>query len=272
MKQPRIALFALTGFGNTVLPALCAEGFKPERLVTRAETGPFPYYDERPLTELAHELGVPCSFGTEGEERVAADPPDIVLCATYHRMLGASLLGKVRWAINLHPSLLPRYRGANPSYWVIRNGETETGVTAHLMSAAADAGDIVWQQKLALSEMETQGSLRRRLAELAARAAVDTLRAIRAATVSRTPQDDGQSSTFGRPSDADRTLNPSWTMAEGARAIRALSPFPGARADGNRIVAQVVGPVETRMSESLEPGLRSLSFRDGKLMVRLRPE
>jgi UDP-4-amino-4-deoxy-L-arabinose formyltransferase/UDP-glucuronic acid dehydrogenase (UDP-4-keto-hexauronic acid decarboxylating) len=271
MNSPRIVLFALTGFGNTVLSALCAAGFKPEMLVTRPEKGPFPHYPERPLTELAGDFGVPCWFGAEGEAQVAAAPPDVLLCATYHRLLEPALLGRTRWAINLHPSLLPRYRGANPFYWVIRNGETETGVTAHLMSAAADAGDILRQDRLALSDTETQGTLRRRLAVLAATVAVETLRAVGDGTVCRMAQDEMAASAFPRPGEAERRLDPAWTVAEAERAIRALAPFPGAMADGG-IIIEVIDPGRSAdTSGALANGLLRLRFRDGYLVVRVAP-
>lgn len=267
MSQPRIVLFALTGFGNTVLPALCAAGFRPERLVTRVETGPFPYYDEKPLPDLARDLGVPCSFGAEGEAQVAADPPEVLLCATYHRLLPVSLLGKARWAVNLHPSLLPRYRGANPFYWVIRNGETETGVTAHLMSADADAGDILRQEKIPISETETQGSLRRRLADLAARVAVHTLRDIRDGAVTLTPQDEAGARAYGRPGDAERIVDPSWSVADARRAIRALAPFPGLVTEAGTVTG-IASSAEA--TEGRETGLHRLDFADGEVVVRLR--
>jgi methionyl-tRNA formyltransferase len=224
---PRIALFALTGVGNVVLTALCAAGLKPQVLVTRKEAGPYPYYDEQPLCELAQHLRVPWLADVEGEYRVAADGADILLCATYHRILRSTLLQRVAWAVNLHPSLLPRYRGPNPFHWVIRNGEARTGVTAHLMTDLADAGPIVWSEIIIVAPDETQGSLRRRLAAIAGRGAVATLRAICVGTIARVSQDGVHATSFGRPPEADRVLRAEWTVAEADRRIRAFAPFPG---------------------------------------------
>jgi methionyl-tRNA formyltransferase len=270
MTSPRIALFALTGFGNTVLPALCATGLKPELLVTRAEAGPYPYYEEEPLTAVAERLGVPYLFGAEGEENVAANPPDIVLCATYHRLLRAPILRGVRWPINLHPSLLPRYRGPNPFYWVIRNREKQTGVTAHLMTDAADAGPILRREAIDISATETQGSLRHRLAALAAKVAVHTVRDLQSGTATPTPQNEADKTAFDRPGTADRTLDDTWGVDEVESAARALSPFPGLITDAG-IVTELVGPAgSAERPESLEMGLYRLRLRDGDLIVRLR--
>lgn len=274
MTTPRIVLFALTGFGNAVLPALCAEGLKPELLVTRAETGPYPYYDEKSLTDVADRLHVPYLFGAEGEQKVVADLPDIVLCATYHRMLRAPILQGVRWPINLHPSLLPRYRGPNPFYWVIRNREKQTGVTAHMMTDAADAGPILRRESIDMSETETQGSLRHRLAALAAKVAVHTVRDLQSGAATPTLQNEADTTAFGRPGAADRTLDSTWGVDEAERAIRALSPFPGLITDAG-IVTNVVR--REQASEApfgvalLAGGLCRLRLLDGDLIGHLRP-
>lgn len=272
MTPPRIALFALTGFGNTVLPALCAAGLKPELLVTRPEPGPYPYYREEPLVELAGRLHVAHAFGAEGERKVEADPPDIILCATYHRVLRGAVVDKARWAINLHPSLLPRYRGPNPFYWVIRNREPITGVTAHLMMATVDAGPIVAQRSIDLAPQETQGSLRRRLAAVAAALAVDTIRLVRNGAVELTEQDETKATAFDRPSDADRTLHAGLSVEEAERVYRAALPYPGAAVD-SRTVREVVRrePASAGASSPthIEADLWRLHFVDGDLVVRL---
>ena len=273
MTPPRIALFALTGFGNTVLTSLCAEGLKPQLLITRAETGPFPYYDESPLTELAQALHVPYLYGAEGEEKVAAEPPNIALCATYHRLLRAPLLARVRWAINLHPSLLPKYRGSNPFYWVLRNQERQTGVTAHVMTEAADAGPILLQQSIVISPEETQGMLRQRLASLAAELAVETVRGVERGAIAPIAQDETKATVFDRPSDTDRTLNAAWTVEQTERTIRAFAPLPGVITS-----AGIVSGVVKREPASADPpgtvtrlkqDLYRLRLCDGDLVVRL---
>src|SRR4051812_37075051 len=117
----KIAHFALTGFGNHVLDALSAAGHTPAVIVTRSEPGPFPYYDCPNIGVAAAAHGVPLMIGAEGEAFVGARDWDLILVSGYHRVLSEALLGKATHAINLHPSLLPKYRGANPFFWVLHN-------------------------------------------------------------------------------------------------------------------------------------------------------
>ena len=272
--QSRIALFALTGIGNAVLAALCAAGMTPRVLVTRKEAGRYPYYEEQPLCEAAQQLGVPCLIDVEGENRVATDGADILLCATYHRILKLPLLQRVGWAVNLHPALLPRFRGPNPFHWVIRNGEATTGVTAHLMTEIADSGPIVSSEAITVASDETQGSLRRRLAAVAGRGAVATSRAIEQGTIAGVPQDETKATYFGRPLEADRVLRADWTVAEADRRIRAFAPFPGVLI-GTRIAFAVVAGTPasgaapgTHICEA--PGLCRVRLADGDIIARVR--
>lgn len=192
----RIALFALTGFGNVVLPALCLAGRKPQILITRTETGPFPYYPIPHVSEVAAKYAVPCAVDGGGED--GAFGCDLILAATYHRVLPMTLCRSAKYAVNLHPSLLPRYRGPTPFYWVLRNGERETGITAHELSDQADAGDIFGQWRLLILPQEDEASLRKRLAELAARAAVEIVDQVARGDLMRTPQDERQATYFPR--------------------------------------------------------------------------
>lgn len=236
----------------------------PDFVVTREEPGPFPYYYEEPLPILAARLRTPCFMDVEGEALLDEQPVDVLLVATYHRILLPSLLQKVAWPINLHPSLLPHYRGSNPFYWVIRNGELRTGVTAHLLSSKIDAGSILWRESLDVAADETQGSLRLRLAALAARGAVAALTGIVRGETMLQAQDEDAASSFPRMTDADRIIRPEWTIAEAERIIRACSPFPGALADGRL----VVGNADAATSRADAERLR-VQFVDGELLLQL---
>jgi methionyl-tRNA formyltransferase len=165
--------------------------------MTRKETGAFPYYQLPDVTEVCRLAGIPCSFDALDEETAAG--ADLILAATYHKMLPAALCRKAKFAINLHPSLLPLYRGPTPCYWVLRNRETETGITAHVLTDDMDAGDIYAQWRLPILPLETEGQLRMRLAELAAFAAVEVISAIRAGVITATPQDETKATYYPRP-------------------------------------------------------------------------
>lgn len=260
----RLALFALTGFGNTTLLELSRAGFTPEFVVTRAEPGPYPYYREEPLPSLADRLGVPCITDIEGEARLEQEQIDVLIVATYHRIIPRSMLQRIAWPINLHPSLLPRYRGPNPFFWVIRNGEMRTGVTAHLISPVIDAGPILWSEGVEIVAGETQGSLRRRLAAVAGRGAAQTLAALAKGETTLGIQDERAATSFPRVRDADRSLRPELTVAEAERIVRACSPFPGALAEG-----RLVSGIADAVALAADGERLHYALADGELVLRL---
>jgi len=195
----RIALFALTGMGNDVVRSLVENATPPHVVVTRQEPGPYPHYPCEQITALGARHDVPVLFPEEGEPFVAARHWDLILVATYHRVLRPEILATAAHAINLHPSLLPRYRGPTPSYWIIKNGEPESGVTAHALTAKLDAGDVYLQRKFALSPGETEGSLRRRSAACAAAISIEVVSSIERGTLIGVRQDESKATHFPRP-------------------------------------------------------------------------
>jgi methionyl-tRNA formyltransferase len=145
-------------------------------------------------------------------------------------MLGSELLPlPSQGALNLHGSLLPRYRGRAPVNWVLLHGETETGITLHHMDERPDHGDIVAQQRVPIGRDDTALSLTRALAGAARELLRATLPLLRAGTAPRTPQDHSRSSYFGgrRPEDGEIAWQ---APAESIRnLVRAVSdPWPGA--------------------------------------------
>ncbi|MBI4532724.1 MAG: methionyl-tRNA formyltransferase [Candidatus Melainabacteria bacterium] len=228
----KIALFGLTGFGNAALRALCKAHFTPIVVVTRREPNPHPYYEGIDLRAEAQSLGIPVLIGAQGEAYVETIKPDIVLVSTYHRILRKAIFAHAKYALNIHPSLLPTYRGASPVYWVLRNGQNKTGVTIHLLTESVDAGDIVLQREIAIAADETQGSLREKLAALAGELAVEVLYQITSGNLETYPQDAAHSTTYPRLDEQMREVDLSWSDEQLDRHVRALTPFPGALLHG----------------------------------------
>jgi len=240
-----IALFALTGFGNPTLRAMRLAGFRPSLLVTRRESGPHPYYPETDLAQEATRDGIPVAYADDAEAAIIRLKPDLILVSTYHRVLSERLLRMSARALNVHPSLLPAYRGPTPFYWALRNGERTTGVTVHLVSPAVDQGDVVWQRSLAIAPDETLGSLRRRLAELSSLAVLEVLNQISSGLeLKPTPQARDGESRFPRMTEADRRIDLQQPPEVVLRRIRAVSPWPGA----------ILGDMEIEAIESVERG------------------
>ena len=158
--------------------------------------------------------------------------PDLVVVVAYGRILPDDLLSvPPLGTINVHGSLLPRYRGAAPIQWSVLNGDEKTGVTTMYLSSEMDAGDIIYSEETEIGEYETSGELYDRLKELGANLLIKTVRAIEAGCAPRTPQDETQATYV---SMLDKSLSP-LDFTKPARAVvkwvYGLQPWPVATAE-----------------------------------------
>ena len=125
-------------------------------------------------------------------ELVKSLAPELIVVAAYGRILPEDILEAPKYgSINVHSSLLPKYRGAAPINWAILNGEETTGVTIMYMAKELDAGDIILQRETPIGEDEDAQALTARLAELGADALIEVVEAIGSGTAARTPQAEG---------------------------------------------------------------------------------
>ena len=190
-----------------------------------------------PVKAAAEELGLevrqPASLRSGEElEALRALAPELLVVAAYGKILSPELLAiPALGAINVHSSLLPRYRGAAPINWAILNGDRETGVTIQHMAAALDAGDIITARRTPIGPEEDAAELTERLALLGAEALSEAVAALAAGTASRTPQPaEGEG---GYASMLTREMSPvDWTRPAQAihDQIRGLIPWPCATA------------------------------------------
>ena len=187
-----------------------------------------------PVKTLAQELGIevtqPLKVRT-GELRdwVLARRPDVLVVLAYGRILPVDVLEAApRGAINLHASLLPRYRGAAPIAWSILRGETETGVSLMQMDAGMDTGAVLSRHAIPIGADETGGELTERLADLAASIVrTDLPRAVRG-ELSAEPQDEALA-TYAPPLERDAgRIDFAKPAAELKNLVRGLAPRPGA--------------------------------------------
>jgi methionyl-tRNA formyltransferase len=234
--QYRFVLFALTGLGNVVLERLIEAGHAPDLIVTRAERMPYPYDAIPFIGEVASRASVACLIDTDGENEVARRGAELLLIATYHRRVVAGLACKCRVAINLHPSILPRNRGPNPFFWSIRNGDSDTGVTAHLLAEELDAGDVCLQRRIPIGAEETQSTLRRKLGHLAADMAVKIVRTHAENGLRFDPQSEKDATSFPPVDDRQRQLDLTKSCAAVTRHINALREWPFALFDDRRVL------------------------------------
>ena len=163
-------------------------------------------------------------------ERIRALKPDILFSFYYRKMLRRPLLGiPPAGCLNLHGSLLPKYRGRCPVNWVLVNGETETGVTLHYMTDKPDNGDIVGQRRVAIGDDDTARTLFDKMVAAASTLLDETLPAIRAGAAPRRPQDHSRASYFGGRRPADGEIDWSKPNREVRNLVRAVArPYPGA--------------------------------------------
>ncbi len=162
--------------------------------------------------------------------RIKAMQPDVIFSFYYRNMVKPELLDiPAAGCINLHGSLLPQYRGRVPLNWALVNGEKETGVTLHYMTAKPDAGDIIAQQAIAIGDNDTAYDLHCKAADAARELLKATLPAIKNGTAPRTPQDESKASYFHGRKPEDGLIDWSKSADEIRNLVRAVTrPYPGA--------------------------------------------
>lgn len=174
----------------------------------------------------------------EAEKIMRELAPDLIVVAAYGKILPKTILDLPKYGcINIHASLLPKYRGAAPIQRVILNGETETGVTAMQMAEGLDTGDMLMKISTPIGENETASELFERLSNLGAKLIVDTIKAVKSGSITPIKQDDSLSSYAEMIDKSMCFTDFSLTAAEVHNHIRGLSSSPCAVAylNGKRI-------------------------------------
>lgn len=171
--------------------------------------------------------------------------PDVAVVASFGEILKQDVLDAPRLgSLNVHASLLPRFRGASPIQAAILAGERETGVSVQRMVLALDEGDVVHEERTAIGEHETAGELLERLARLGGRASVAALDALADGTARFTPQDPARATWAPKIEKEHGVVDWSRSATEIDRRVRAFTPWPGARTtlDGHELVLLEVSP------------------------------
>ncbi|OGQ49870.1 MAG: hypothetical protein A2W66_10220 [Deltaproteobacteria bacterium RIFCSPLOWO2_02_56_12] len=261
MGSVKVAVFAYHDVGYECLKVLIDSKEETVTVVTH-EDDPKEEIWFQSVAELArqHHLPVytPSSPNTPGFiDLIRKLAPDLILSFYYRRILSRELLAIPRLGgINLHGSLLPKYRGRSPVNWVLVNGESETGVTLHYMVEKADAGDIIAQRRVLIDREDTALSLFRKMTVAAAKLLKETYPLIKAGTAPRTPQDSQSASTFGgrRPEDGKITWeSPAFSIYNLIRAV--THPYPGAFTFHNGRKLYVWGAALNHRSSTVNKGI-----------------
>ena len=213
-----------------------------------------------PVKELALAHGLPVyqpekmRDGT-AYEQVKALSPDILVVVAYGRILPDDILALPRYgAVNVHGSLLPRYRGAAPIQWAVLNGDEVTGVSTMYLASEMDTGDVIYTAETPIGEFETSGELFDRLMNMGADLLARTLRDIERGIAPRTPQDHSQASYV---SQLDKSLCPiDWNKSPRAvvKWIYGLQPWPVATMELDGAVYRVFAAEYTNTRTNKQPG------------------
>jgi methionyl-tRNA formyltransferase len=187
-----------------------------------------------PVKQAALSAGIPVHQpekirGPEAQELLQKLAPDAIVIIAYGQIIPGRLLGipKLGW-INLHASLLPKYRGAAPINWAIVNGETKTGVTTMRIDAGMDTGEILLQRELNIGPLETAPELAARMSELGAPLMAETLRGLSAGTIVPRMQTHEQASSAPMLKKEDGKIDWSRSAQDIFNRIRGFTPWPGA--------------------------------------------
>jgi methionyl-tRNA formyltransferase len=187
-----------------------------------------------PVKETALAAGIPVHQpekirAPETQKLLEGLAPDVIVIIAYGQIIPGRLLPipKLGW-INLHASLLPKFRGAAPINWVIVNGETRTGVTTMRIDAGMDTGEMLLQREMEIGATETAPELAARMSELGAPLMVETLRGLSAGTIPARAQDHSQASSAPMLKREDGRIDWSRSAQEIFNRVRGFAPWPGA--------------------------------------------
>lgn len=219
------SLRALIAAGHSVVGVLC----QPDRPAGRGQ-----HLHAPPVKLVASEVGIPVSQPDkirreEVYAQLRAWAPDLIVVIAYGKILPTAILDlPPLGCINVHASLLPKYRGAAPIQWAIYHGEAQTGVTVMRINERMDTGDILLQRATAIAAEETYAELQNRLADLGAQALIETVELLINDAVTPEAQVEAQATYAPLVKKEDGRID--WTLdaTQLERMVRAFNPWPSA--------------------------------------------
>ena len=267
----RIVFMGTPDFAAASLQKLIDEGFDVVGVFTQPDKpkGRGMELSFSPVKELALRAGLPVYQPEKMRDGTALAilrelRPDILVVVAYGRILPDDMLALPRCgAVNVHGSLLPKYRGAAPIQWAVLNGDSVTGVSTMFLASEMDAGDIIYTDETEIGEFETAGELFDRLMDMGAKLLVKTLRAIEDGSAPRTPQDHTQA-TYVKM--LDKSISPiDWNKRprEIVKHIYGLQPWPVATMELEGKSYRVFSAAYTGRKSDKVPGSLIAAGEDG---------
>jgi methionyl-tRNA formyltransferase len=235
---PTFALPSLEALANDPYFDVIGVITQPDRPVGRNQV-----LTQPPVKELARKMGLPVMQPEKIRDFVAeieSLKPDLIVLVAYGQIIPKAILDIPRFGcINVHGSLLPKYRGAAVIQAPILNGDAETGVTVMMMDVGLDTGPILAQEKIRLEPNETAATLFPKIAHLGAQLLPKTMKRYIAGGIKPQPQDDSLASYVKALNKEDASIDWSKTATEIERLVRAMSPWPGAWTRWNSKVLKI---------------------------------
>lgn len=267
----RIVFMGTPDFAAASLKALLDGGFEVVGVFTQPDKpkGRGMEMSVSPVKELAVQHGLPVYQPEKMRDGTALAilqelKPDILVVVAYGRILPDELLAvPPLGAVNVHGSLLPKYRGAAPIQWAVLNGDAVTGVSTMYLAHDMDAGDIIFTDSTPIGEFETAGELFDRLMDMGAKLLTKTLRAIEDGSAPRTPQDHSQASYVKM---LDKSLSPiDWNQSprQIVKHICGLQPWPVATMELEGKCFRVFAAAYTGHHTQKAPGTLIAAGEDG---------
>jgi methionyl-tRNA formyltransferase len=225
-----------------------------------------------PAKQSALKLGFPViqpekiKKNEEFQAQLRALKPDAIIVVGYGRIIPPWMLDLPPYGnINVHASLLPKYRGAAPVQWAIARGETVSGVTTMLLNEGLDTGDILLQKEMAIRPEDTAVTYASRLAEMGADMIVETLRGLEDKTITPIPQDHARATLAPILKKEDGLVDFTRTATEIHNRLRGFQPWPGAYTQFRGKSLKMISATPENTLSNLEPG--ELRVGDEKIFV-----
>jgi methionyl-tRNA formyltransferase len=269
----KIIFFGTPQFAVPTFERLLAEGFTVELVVSQPDEPAGRGYEVKPppVKQAAQKAGIkvfqPAKLKDPAtQEFLSKYHPDAIVVVAYGRIIPSWLIDLPRLGcINLHASLLPKYRGAAPIQWALVRGERVTGVTTMKIDPGMDTGDILLAREVEIRDEDTAETLAERLSLLGAELMVETLRGLERGEITPRPQDHAQATLAPMLKKEHGRIDWSLPAQEIAWRVRGLCPWPGAyttfRGKNLHVWAAAVSPA----ASMLEPG--TLAAERGRLFV-----
>lgn len=256
-----IILFGFTGLGSSALRALLKiNGVNVRSVFTKKYFEPYPYYKEEQVEDICIANGIECNIGkkvnaAESVRLIKDHDPDLIIVSSFNQFISNEVISLPKLGIiNVHPSLLPLYRGPYPEQWILLNEEAKTGVTFHYLTDKLDSGNILLQNEIIVEDSDDNCKLKKKSALMIEEMMPGLISLFKNNSRPEGKTQDEKLATFyPKPAPEDGHLEKENDPRKIKNKIRALNPFPGTsyQINGNRFMTE---KYELRSSEYNKDG------------------